>query len=170
MAETPYTFTEDGARRIAAAVKRIESSGTADVGNDVQSFPRRASCYIKLGTVIAHPLWNGSEVVADGTGGFSDPAYGARAWNSTTPLLVLGVPESQLVVGMVLRANCLGTSVGSSYWIAEGYERRVLDWGTGGSTPPWFVQDFIPKVRTLKTTNGYTWTAEVLNFDGGPCE
>lgn len=170
---TPHTFSEDGARRIAAAVKAVENMGTPDAGRDAQALARRSSCSVKLVAVITHPLWSASEVVANGVGGFSDAPYGSRVWDSTTPLLVLGVPEPQLVAGMVLRANCVGTSGGSPYWIAEGYERRVLDWGTGNNASPFIVEDVLgtltPRIKTKKTNDGYTWTDEKIDMSGKEC-
>ena len=113
-------------------------------------------------TAVASGLVNATEVLG---GTFADFAT-ARTWTS---LKVIGPP---LKVGLITELECIITPTGYQ-WIAHGYESRVLDWGADGATSPFIVEDvsgtLTPRVKTKKTTNGYTWTDEKINMAGKEC-
>lgn len=160
-----YSFSEDAARRIVGAVRRVEGMSPAPGNGSLRDRLSRGEVLVQLTVNVTGNQWQAIEV--DVLGVTVSALTGAREWDDTDPVIVLGPPGK---IGLVMIARKVGNKDGATTWLAHGYESRVLDWGDPngtGNTGPFVYEGGAMKIKTWKTDDGLTWTQEKIDMTAG---
>ncbi len=158
-----FSFSEDAARRIVRGVRLIEGQSKSAGSAPTRDRLSRGETLVQLVAQITGNRWTANEVDLSGVTVLA--ITGGRTWDATDPIIIIGPPAK---AGLVMTARKIGNYSGVTTWIADGYEWRVMDFGTGAQAP-FIFESGTMKMKTLKTDDGITWTAEKIDISDEEC-